>query len=142
MDKNDANRQQLLVEMMASGAQRTEGGGSDLLRPWRLVAAHLSPLIGESGFCALFGRARRLVAPRYSWLLTSSSAKTIDALIGDLDDCYERQDGNTAAAANAALLDTFTRLLANLIGEALTNRLLHAAARGDDEQRNAREHKE
>lgn len=142
MDKNDANRQQLLVEMMASGAQRTEGGGVDLLQPWRRMAAHLSPLIGESGFCALLGRARRLAAPQYSWLLTSSSAKTIDALIDNLDDCYEGQDEDTAYAANAALLDTFTRLLANLIGEALTNRLLHAAAHGDGEQMNAREHKE
>ncbi|GAB3454469.1 hypothetical protein GCM10027321_05810 [Massilia terrae] len=141
MEKNDANRQQLLVEMM-SGVQRTENGREGLLQPWRRVAAHLSPLIGESGFCALLGRARRLVAPRFGWLSTSSSAKTIDALIENLGDCYGRQSADTAHDGNAALLDTFTRLLAGLIGEALTNRLLHAAARGDGEQKNAPEHKE
>lgn len=141
MEKNDATRQQLLVEMM-SGTQRTDNGRETLLQPWRRMAARLSPLIGESGFCALLGRARRLVAPRFGWLSTSSSAKTIDALIDSLDDCYGSQGADTAHAGNAALLDTFTRLLAGLIGEALTNRLLHAAARGDGEPKNAPEHKE
>lgn len=143
MDKNDANRQQLLVEMIASGhALRPQAGRRALLLPWRRMATHLSPLIGESGFCALLGRACRLVAPRFGWLSTSSPAKTIDALIDNLGDCYDRQGADTANAGNAALLDTFTRLLADLIGEALTNRLLCAATRDDGGQKNAQEQKE
>lgn len=139
MDKNDDKRQQLLAAMAASGGASPEGGTQCLLQPWSRLARHLSPLVGESGFCALFGRAARLVSARFDWI-ASPSFKTIDALIAALGERFACVGPDQAQAANMALLDTFTRLLADLIGEALTIRLLHSAARGPGEQ-NAQEQK-
>jgi hypothetical protein len=134
MDKNDDKRHQLLVEMLAGGV--TEGaqvGNGHLLQPWRQLARHLSPLIGESGFCALFSRAGRLVAAQYGWL-ASPTFKTIDVLIAALGDSLSGVPADAAREGNAALLDSFVKLLSDLIGEALTIRLLHSAAHGQDEQ--------
>jgi hypothetical protein len=113
-----------------------------LLQPWSRLARHLSPLIGESGFCALFGRAGRLVAPQFAWFPATSSFKTTDVLIGALGQCFDGVPADEARIGNIALLDTFTSLLAGLIGEALTNKLLDAAAQGQGEQKNAQEQKQ
>jgi hypothetical protein len=139
MDKNDDKRQQLLVEILdRSPPDCAADGVAHLLQPWRTLAQHLSPLIGESGFCALFSRAGRLVATQYAWL-ASSTFKTIDVLIATLGDSFKDVPADTARAGNAALLGSFVKLLADLIGEALTNRLLHSAAHGQGGQNHAQE---
>lgn len=139
MDKNDEKRQQLLVSMMASGGDRPSR--DILLEPWRRIACHLSPLIGDSGFSALLSRASRLVAPDYGWLAGVSSAKPTNSLLDGLGDSFALQNADAARAGNAALLDTFTKLLADLIGDALTIRLLQTAVDGTAEQKNAQEQK-
>lgn len=138
MTKNNDKRQQLLDELMASGGEAATG---ELLQPWRHLARQLSPLIGESGFCALYGRAGRLIAARHGWLVTGTSFKTIDVLIAALGDSFGAVAGDEARAGNIALLDTFTRLLADLIGEALTIRLLSTASQGQGDQKHAQEQK-
>jgi hypothetical protein len=140
MDKNDEKRQHLLVRMMASGGDRSRARRDYLLEPWRRIACHLSPLIGESGFSALLGRASRLVAPQFGWLVGSGGPKTITVLLDGLGDRFD-QNADAAQAGNAALLDTFTTLLADLIGEALTIRLLQTAVDGPAEQKNEQEQK-
>jgi hypothetical protein len=139
MNINDDKRQQLLDELMAGGGESANGA---LLQPWRHLARQLSPLIGESGFCALFGRSGRLVAARYGWLMAGSSFKTIDVLIAALGDSFDGVAADEVRAGNIALLDTFTRLLADLIGEALTTRLLNAASQRQGDQKNAQEQKQ
>ena len=142
MDKNYDKRQQLLVELMTStGAARPLQGNEHLLQPWRRLARHLSPLIGESGFCALYGRASRLVQPDHGWLASTPASKSIDGLIMALGGTFGTVNADAARAANGALLNTFTMLLSDLIGEALTIRLLHSAAGGEGEQKNAQENK-
>jgi len=143
MDNTDDKRKQLLVQVTASGgATNPLGGTAQLLQPWARLARHLSPLIGESGFCALFGRAGRLVAPQFDWFPATSSFKTIDVLIAALRQSFDGVSADEARIGNIALLDTFTRLLAGLIGDALTNRLLDAAAQAQGEQKNAQEQKQ
>jgi hypothetical protein len=99
----------------------------DWLLPWRRLLQHLSPLIGDSGFSALHGRALRLRGADYPWLgmppPALHSATLLEAMQKDLD----QQAPDIAHAANEALLATFTELLSGLIGEALTIRLLAAA---------------
>jgi len=136
METNDDKRHQLLVEMMSSsGPAGAREGNENLLQPWRRLSRHLSPLIGESGFCALYGRASRLVQPEHTWLAAPAASKSIDGLVQALGDTYATVGTATAHAANAALLNTFTQLLSDLIGDALTTRLLHAAAQGDGGQK-------
>ncbi|HAT31814.1 MAG TPA: hypothetical protein DCW29_13450 [Janthinobacterium sp.] len=128
MDKNDDKRQQLIHRVLTT---QGEMGGADVvahaIRAWERLAAHLSPLIGEAGFCALFGRSLRLVIPQYPWLTTKQSSQPIDSLFSTLKENLTSIDPVIAGKANSTLLDTFTRLLSGLIGEALTTRLLNTA---------------
>jgi hypothetical protein len=114
----------------------------DWLRPWRRISAQLVTLIGESGFCALFGRALRTMAVRYEWLSVNAAPKTIDGLLIALDRDLDGVEPAVAGIANTELLNTFTRQLSSLIGEALTARLLErAAASEQDGPEDVQEHK-
>jgi hypothetical protein len=141
MDKHDDKRQQLLLDMMTSKGGTSPPGVGELLEPWLRLARHLSPLIGESGFCALYGRTVRLVLPRFAWLPTNPSPKSIPGLVAVLQETLSSVDIAVATEANTALLHTFTKLLSALIGDALTIRLLNSAWNGEHEQKNAQEHK-
>lgn len=140
MNNLDHKRQQLLLEIMTEhGAHTPPESTQQLLRPWRQLAAQLSPLVGESGFCALYLRATRLAATRFDWLAHTQSCNSIERALSALSDAYAAIAPEAARAGNAALLNTFTRLLADLIGEALTVRLLNSASIGEEEQK--QEHK-
>jgi len=97
-----------------------------LLQPWQTMAFQLSPLIGDSGFCALYGRAARLVAARLGQAVPTAPGKPLAALLAALRGHYAVVDAAAAALTNDALLTTFTKLLTSLIGEALTMQLLDA----------------
>jgi hypothetical protein len=141
MDKNDDRRQQLLLDMTASKSATSPSGPGELLEPWLRLSRHLSPLIGESGLCALYSRSVRLVMPRFAWLSPNPSPKSIPGLIATLQENLVSVDMAVASEANAALLHTFTKLLSALIGDALTTRILNSAWTGEHEQKNAEEHK-
>jgi hypothetical protein len=142
MEKNDDKRQQLLVELMASSGGAPPHIGKDhLLLPWWRLGRQLSPLIGDSGFCALFGRTVRLAGPGFGWGLVGPSAKSIEGLIAFLSDGFSSGDPDAAATANAALLDTFLKLLADVIGEALTIRLVRSAVESQGAPKNVQEQK-
>ncbi len=142
MNSNGDKRQALPLDIMTThGATRIPERTDELLQPWRLLAAHLSPLIGESGFCALFARATRLLGGRFAWLATVQSGNSIERTLAALGERLASMDTLAAQAGSAALLNTFTKLLSDLIGEALTARLLASATDGDDGQKNAQEQK-
>jgi hypothetical protein len=142
MNNNDDKRQRLLLDIMTNnGATRLPESTDELLQPWRRLAGHLSPLIGESGFCALYMRATRLLDSDFGWLASGQSCRSIDRALAALGERFDAVETLAAQAGNAALLNTFTKLLSDLIGEALTTRLLASAANGDDGQKNAQEHK-
>jgi hypothetical protein len=101
-----------------------------LLQPWRHLAAQLSPLIGDSGFCALYGRSARLASTRFGWLMPMQSGKSIDGLLVAMRALYAAAGHSEATQANDAILLTFTKLLTGLIGRALTMQLLDAAPAG------------
>jgi len=114
----------------------------DRLRLWRRISGQLVTLIGESGFCALFGRALRTMAVRYDWLSVDTSRKAIDGLLVALERDLAGVERAVADIANAELLNTFTRQLSSLIGEALTARLLEqATASEQDGPEDVQEHK-
>lgn len=142
MNHTGDKRQRLLLEIMTdNGVTRLPESNDELLRPWRRLACQLSPLIGESGFCALFMRATRLLASQFDEFSSGQSCKLIEHALAALGERLDAMDTLAAQAGNAALLNTFTKLLSDLIGEALTTRLLASAANGDDGQKNAQEHK-
>jgi hypothetical protein len=120
-----------IPEMMINNAANDSADGIDfLLQPWQQLAVQLSPLIGDSGFCALFGRAARLSSSQYGWLASMPSGKSIDALLVALGHQLAAPGRPDASLANAVLLTTFTKLLTGLIGGALTMQILDAAPAG------------
>lgn len=124
-----------------TGANDFAPGSNELLQPWRRIAQQLCPLIGESGFCALFGRAIHMVGPDHAWLSPQQACRSPDQLFGLLEERMALVDIARATAANEILLRTFTQLLETLIGKALTERLLASATAAGDQPANAQEQK-
>ena len=112
-----------------------------LVQPWLLLSVQLTPLIGESGFCALVGRALRLTNVRAERLSAGDGARSMADLFTSLTRILNEIGPEHAAAANRAMLDTFTTLLGSLIGEALTRQLLHVALEDGDGQKHGQEQK-
>jgi hypothetical protein len=112
-----------------------------LVHSWLRLSEQLTPLIGESGFCALFGRALRLSTVRFERLSSCDSARPVADLLMSLTRTLNEIGPEQAAAANSILLDTFTTLLGNLIGEALTKQLLNVATVSADGQKHGQEQK-
>jgi hypothetical protein len=139
MERDDNKRRQ----SSDNGPAPPQAGATvDRMRSWRLISEQLTALIGESGFCALFGRALRTMAVRYEWLSVEVTRKSIDGLLGALEGDLATIDSGVATIANAELLNTFTRQLSTLIGEALTARLLaQATALEQDGPEDVQEHK-
>ena len=139
MERDDKERQQPSDD----GQVRPQAGAAvDRLRPWRRISGQLVVLIGESGFCASFGRALRTLAVRYEWLSVDPARKSIDGLLSALERDMAGVESAVADIAARELLDTFTRQLSSLIGEALTARLLEQArAAEQDGPEDVQEHK-
>jgi hypothetical protein len=128
MPDYDDKRQQMIAAVLAlkAGDAHTQGDPSPLWA-WERLAAHLTPLIGDAGFCALYGRAVRLAAPQFQWLTVTPTPQTIDALFRTLREDYLSVDSPAAVQANQALLSHLTGLLSTLIGDLLTMRVLDSA---------------
>ena len=144
MERDDKERQLTSDDGQprSDGVKPQAGAAVDRLRPWRRIGVHLVTLIGESGFCALFGRALRTLAVRYDWLSVDPTPKSIDGLLSAFERDMAAADPATASIANAELLNTFTRQLSSLIGEALTGKLLaQATASEQDGPEDVQEHK-
>lgn len=139
MNNKDEKRRQVIRAMLA------QPGSADAaerhLLPWRSLAVHLSPLIGEIGFGALYGRTGRLVAQQHECLSIGPSSQPLDALFRTLGNDLAGAEPAQAALANEAMLMAFTRLLSELIGEALTTQLIDTAWNGVQAPNNAGEQK-
>lgn len=96
---------------------------------WRALEAALSPIIGQRAVAALYKRSVALVHADFPWL----TAREADSLGNRQSDDFallrtvlSQQTSSNAKAAHWALLRTFRSLLAGLVGESLTERLLGA----------------
>ena len=91
---------------------------------WRQMADRLTLVIGAQGVDVLFRRALLLTRRVFGWLAAVKNDEDADALQESLRRCLASQEVAVAMEASAALLNNFINLLASLIGEALTARLL------------------
>ena len=73
-------------------------------------------------------RSLHLIDAAYPWLADMHQGEGVQAKIDlpALHAILALQEGNTAAAAGGALLQTFSELLASLVGPSLTERLLRS----------------
>ncbi|MBC7956475.1 MAG: hypothetical protein H7Y33_11480 [Cytophagales bacterium] len=93
---------------------------------WHDLDLALSPVLGRRGVAALYKRSLHLNLAAYPWLAQMhegvDSALAID--VAPLHAMLAIQSDADAAETGAALIHTFTELLATLIGDSLSERLL------------------
>lgn len=112
------------LELRAGRVPNADTTAEATASTWRLVTEQLAPVIGARGLDVLFSRALHQTSAAFPWLEVvvdrGGSASPLPSLMA----CLAGQDTATAAEASITLLVTFTELLATLIGESLTSRLL------------------
>ncbi len=103
---------------------------------WIDIDAALTPIIGARGVNALFKRSVSLVGNHHPWLQVASNVAVNPHAFSVLAATLSQQSPSSAATVNGELLQAFYELLAGLIGDPLTTRLLQPAlenlSNGDD----------
>jgi len=91
---------------------------------WHQVATRLAPVIGVRGVDVLLTRSLYLTANTLPWLAIAGDDRDSSGLLASLGERLAGLEPAAATEASYTLLTTFTGLLASLIGESLTERLL------------------
>ena len=112
------------------------------VRLWDNAFFRLAPFIGDHGVILLYRRSLHL--SRSDHPLLAPLAEVAQTPVGDADfsglkSTLEREAPEKAEEASRALFSTFTGLLATLIGEALTTRLLAPVPRDDETHQSPQE---
>ena len=91
---------------------------------WHEIDCHLHPIIGHRGVAALFNRSLTLVASSHPWLALDPPAVAAAIDPAALRAALVQQPTETAGNGASALFHAFHGLLASLVGQSLTERLL------------------
>ena len=86
----------------------------------------LSPILGLKGVLALRKRSVYLAGKLHPWLTLALQDRQLDDP-ASLEAMLAAQTSSDAAAAGAAIVQSFYELLASLVGTSLTERLLRTA---------------
>lgn len=121
--------------------QHTENVADVAISLWEPIATQIISIVGAGGFSALYVRSAFLARSTFPWLPANSLSPQMDALFADLKTILEGQTPEQASAANCLLLITLTDILASLIGEELTVRILRSAWSNDAPSRASKEFK-
>jgi hypothetical protein len=108
-------------------AQPTEKAAEAAIDLWERLVAQIISIVGEDGFNSLYARSLFLNQTTFPWLAASPLPPQTDHRFAELKASLEGQTPAQASEANSLLLITFTDILASLIGEQLTTRILHLA---------------
>lgn len=122
----DARREAIRIMLMqrTGSASDTNAIAQATVDIWHQMAAQLAPVIGARGVEVIFSRALHQISSAFPWLAIAGDQGDIAARLATLKAHFAGQDTATAAHGSSALLWTVTELLATLIGESLTERLL------------------
>jgi hypothetical protein len=115
-----------LVPDLAGGAD-PQLAAAALAGLYQALAAHLEPLLGEAGVHAIYGRSVHLATPEVPWIAAAATVQAGTGAVDALRGCLEHQAPSAATAGARILLVSFVELLARLIGEGLTTRLMAQA---------------
>ncbi len=127
-------------------AQHSENVADAALNLWTQMATQIISIIGESGFDSLYARSVFLTQSTFPWLATgpwlaTASPSSSIQRFALLKTSLEQQTPAQASEANHLLLMTFTDILASLIGEPLTTRILRSAWGVDASEKSDKEFK-
>ena len=137
METRELLRQQLVKRLMAQPSE--EEVAVTAIDLWEQMATQIISIIGEGGFDSLYMRSVCLTQSTYPWLAAVLPQSKTDQRFKDLQISFEGQTPEQANAANSLLLITFTDILATLIGEQLTIRLLRSAWGEDPSEKPGKE---
>lgn len=138
MEARDPLRHQLIEGLMAPHTENVADAAIDL---WEQMATQIISIVGEDGFNSLYARSVFLAQPKFPWLAANSLSPQTDQRFAELKKHLEGQTPSQARAANNLLLLTFTGVLAALIGEPLTTRILRSAWGNDASYSTSKESK-
>jgi hypothetical protein len=138
METRDQQRHQLIERLMA---QHTEKVADAAINLWEQMATQIISIVGEDGFSSLYVRSVFLAQPTFPWLASSPLSPQTDQRFAELKTSLEGQMPVQAREANSLLLLTFTGILAALIGEPLTARILRSAWGNDASYSTSKEFK-
>jgi hypothetical protein len=124
-------REQKIENLMAKPREEGDAGPIHL---WRSMAEQIISVVGQGGFQSLYARSIFMAQRSHPWLAQPAASLPVDLIFGTLSTCLAEHTPDQAQAANALLMLTFTDLVASLIGESLTVRILKTAwdANADD----------
>lgn len=113
-----------LFAAQTAGATDAQTIGAVMAVAWVAIEKALRSVIGAQGAAALYTRSLHVAARQHIWLLDvwADGDRKVD--LTRLREEMAKQNIDEAAAAGQVLLQTFDRLLSNLIGESLMNQLL------------------
>ena len=94
---------------------------------WENLFEELQEIIGENGFQSLYIRSIHLNSKAFPWLSIEHSSLQTASRFKNLEKCFEGQSDKLIAHANFALLIAFVDILALLIGDLLTAKILVSA---------------
>jgi hypothetical protein len=112
------------LEVDGDGARAIAGR---VLAEWQRVETALSPVIGRGGVAALFRRSLFLARAAHPWLPEDHAGALDPVEFTGLQAALALRPAADASAADKSLQRTFQELLASLIGDSLTERLLRPA---------------
>lgn len=115
--------------MAAAGADAGQIAG-EAVAAWDAIHRAMAPVIGPRGSAALYHRTLHVARTTYPWLGAPCEAAAEPGDFAPLRRALASQAAVDAAAAHDSMLRTFFELLASLIGEPLTARLLQGIGDG------------
>ncbi len=124
MEPSESLRHQMIKGLVA---QHIENDAEAAIRPWEQMATQIVLIVGEEGFNSLYARSVHLAQATFPWLAARPLSPQSDRRFAELQASLAGQTPAQARAANSLLLLTFTGIMAALIGEPLTARILDSA---------------
>jgi hypothetical protein len=112
---------------LASGGADARQVADASVAIWGAIDRSLSPVIGQRGSAALYRRSLHLAREDYPWLAVVYESAAEGRDFADLHAALVQQTAEHAAAAHDHALQTMLDLLTELIGHALSERLLQSA---------------
>jgi len=137
METSDPLRHQMIKSLLAQHPAKVADAVINL---WEPIATEIILIVGEGGFDSLFARSIFLTRSTFPWLAAGPLSPQADQRFAGLKMSLEGQTPAQVSDANSLLLITFTDILAALIGEQLTTRILRSAwgidisGKADDEK--------
>ncbi len=112
-----------LVSRVGHGADAAQVGDA-VFAIWEQIDDTLTPILGQRGMAALYDRSLHLAAASYPWLAAPDESDPPAVGPAALKSALARRSSAVATAGASAFLQTFHELLASLVGDSLTERLL------------------